>query len=329
MGMLAAIIGVFGATAVIFAYLIFIWWLDRYEREPLWVVGLVFLWGGLGGTCMGVAFSTLPSSLAVELFGPGTGGLISTIVVAPLAEEFTKALVFVFLLATMQFDNETDGLIYGAATGLGFACIENLLYFAGAETAGSFWFMVVARTLFTALVHCISSAAIGMAIGWARYRTKTFFGALLAVGVGYLIAVLNHGVWNAAASFAHLSETAAVGGAILLVAIALVVIASLVMFGLTQWSLKREHDVIRAHLAEEARAGVLPEAHADIIPYWSKRRKSGWVPPGVSRKEYVEAATMLAFRRHQLEAARGRRAEKYQRDVKEYRAKVRQLLAES
>ena len=50
MDLMIILLAVVLATAIVIAYLLFIWWLDRYEREPFWVVLLTFLWGGIGGT---------------------------------------------------------------------------------------------------------------------------------------------------------------------------------------------------------------------------------------------------------------------------------------
>ena len=47
------IAAVLAGTLVVFGYLVVIWWLDRYEREPFWMTLLVFAWGGFGGTSMG------------------------------------------------------------------------------------------------------------------------------------------------------------------------------------------------------------------------------------------------------------------------------------
>ena len=175
----------------IFAYLVFIWWLDRYEREPFSLVLATFAWGAIGGTCFGCVLSAGPAALMIELFGPETGGLLGAVAVAPLSEEFTKALVFIGLLSTKHIDNETDGLIYGAATGLGFATLENLAYYTTAADAAGLLGMVIIRTMFTALVHCISSALIGMAIGYARHRSpKTW---VVFLFIGYVAAVVCHG----------------------------------------------------------------------------------------------------------------------------------------
>jgi RsiW-degrading membrane proteinase PrsW (M82 family) len=327
MGSTIIVVGVLLATFAIFGYLLFIWWLDRYEREPLWLLLAAFVWGGLGGTCLGCVLSMPFAAVAQLVPVAGAPEAITAIIVAPFAEEFTKALIFIPLVLTHHFDNETDGLIYGAAAGLGFAAVENLLYFTTALEAGTsaVLTLVVMRTLFSALVHCISSAALGMAIGYARHRS----GAMRWVKyplLGYLVAVINHAAWNAIATFAGFEGTPEIlRGTLLLVGVGLVVGASIVMFVLTQASLGREHDVIRRFLHKEAERGTLPDDHADIIPYWRKRRRSGWLDPTIPKEEYIRAATLLAFRQHQLEIAEGERRERYRQDIEQFRGEIRSM----
>lgn len=328
MDFIVGAIAVIGSTMVVFCYLIFIWWLDRYEREPFWMVLATFAYGGIFGTMFGCMLSAAPAGIATALFGAKGGGFIGAAFVAPLAEELTKGLVFLPLVLSRQFDNETDGLIYGAATGLGFACVENLLYFSGAESIDSLVGMAVLRTLFTAVVHCSSSAALGMAIGYARQRGG-LGRSLMVVGLGYLAAVANHGTWNALATASGFETSVKTGlsGVLTLVGCGLVALAGLVMFGLTQLSLKREHDVIKRHLAEEASRGTIPRAHVEVIPYWLRRRGSGWLAPNVPKSDYIKAATLLAFRQHQLEHAEGSRRERILRDIEQYRDAIGQLLS--
>ncbi len=328
MGSALIVAAVIGSTFVVFSYLLFIWWLDRYEREPLWIVLLVFLWGALGGTCLGCLLSAPFAAVAQLVPIEGAPDVISAVIVAPFAEELTKALVFIPLVLTFHFDNETDGLIYGAAAGLGFAAVENLLYFYSALETGTsaVLTLVIMRTLFSALVHCTSSAILGMAIGYARHRSGA--GRWLKWPlIGYFVAVANHAMWNFSASIAGLSGTPNVlRGGLLLLGILLVIGASIVLFVLTQMSLKREHDVIRRFLHEEADRGTLPHEHADIIPYWTKRRKSGWAPSGVDKEDYIRAATLLAFRQHQMEIAEGDRLERYRNEIQQFRKQIRMML---
>ena len=51
--------------------------------------------------------------------------------IAPLIEEPAKALCLLALYRSREFDNATDGFVYGAAAGLGFGMTENFFYFGG------------------------------------------------------------------------------------------------------------------------------------------------------------------------------------------------------
>ncbi len=314
------------STCVVFGYLVVIWWLDRYEREPFWLVLLTFVWGALGGTCLSVVFSVILTQGATPLLGARVADVFATVVIAPTVEELMKGLVFVALLAFgNQVDNRTDGLIYGAATGLGFATLENLLYFVatygqgGAElTMQVIWL----RTMFSALVHCSSSAMLGMALGHAQHRAGMMRWLFLPV-VGYLCAVFNHAAWNSLATLVGSMEPTSMRSLTWLIAMGQVVAVALLMFALTQSALNAEHRVMRHYLLEEARRGVLPLEHAEIIPYWSRRRRAGWLAPSAHREAYIKAATLLAFRHHQLEQAQGARRERYLEDIATLRQQVR------
>lgn len=326
MSFLIAAATVITASLVVFAYLLFIWWLDRYEREPIWLVFLVFIFGGLFGTSVACVVSLVPM-IVLTAIDQTLSQVVTTIVVAPLVEEFTKGAVFLGLILSKHFDNETDGLIYGAAVGLGFACVENLMYFAGAGSVGELVLIASMRTLFTALVHATSSAMLGMAFGYARRRG--FKRGVLVVFGGYLLAVANHAAWNGAAVFAGfgtmqelgLSIVFSVGGVLLILGV------SGMMFLITQFSLKREHDMLKRYLRLEAQRGVIPAAHVEVIPYWMRRSRSGWLPPNVDKRAYIKAATLLAFRSYQLEDADGSRRVRIESDIAAQRAALRTLLA--
>lgn len=323
------------STVIIFGYLVFIWWLDRYEREPFWLVLLTFVWGAVGGTMLGCILSVL-MDLPMQLLNPEIyttiyGDIYSVVIVAPLAEEFTKGLIFVALLFTPHIDNETDGLIYGAAVGLGFAAVENLAYFATVAMTdpGSLLLVIFLRTFFTALVHTISSALLGFSIGYVRHRKLRPWLWLLPF-VGFGLAVLNHALWNFLATMAGsglLGDAEAAG--VVGLGILLVAGMAVVMFGITQLSLNREQRNIKKYLADEAERGTLPPEHAAIIPYWRKRSKKGWLPPQIPQDDYIAAATLLAFRRYQRDTAAPKYHEKYEEEVEEFRAQVRAHLAKA
>jgi RsiW-degrading membrane proteinase PrsW (M82 family) len=323
---------VLGSTAVILLYLFGIWWIDRYEREPWWMVAGMFLWGALGSTLLGCLASLPFLVVARGLLGPDMASGINAVVIAPVVEEAAKALIFVPVLLTAslknrtfniakQIDTATDGFIYGAAIGLGFATTENLAYYAGSYDASieTLATLIGMRTAFSALVHTTSSGLLGMAIAAARHRQGSWkWWAFPAAG--YAGAVLNHAVWNALAVASQFYSGAIIGGIIcLLSSMALVAL-------LTRVCLRREHEIIREYLAHEAQLGHVPADHVDIIPYARRRHRDDWLADHVDRDTYVHHATMLAFRRYQLEQDRGRRTSRLKQDISRLRSNLDTML---
>ena len=191
------------------AWLSFAYAFDPYEPEPRGMLVFALVLGML---------STFPS-LFMNTWNDGwmSGVGISTAVVsAPIFEELFKAIVFVLIYRHIR--NETNGLIYGVAFGAGFALLENFLYgFNTSLEFGGFGFFLLIgfRSFANMLLHIIGPATIGFLIGFSkstlRYRLTGKYGAGKAriislavmvplVGGGYLFAVINHAIWNGAAS---------------------------------------------------------------------------------------------------------------------------------
>jgi len=323
---------VLASTLVILGYLYVIWWLDRYEREPWWMVSGMFLWGALGATLLGCLASLPFLVVAQGLIGPDLAPGFNAVVIAPIVEEAAKAAVFLPVLLTASFgqsrlnfarelDTATDGFIYGAAIGLGFATTENLLYYAANYSASleTLVSIIGMRTAFSALVHTTSSGLLGMAIVAGRQRPGRWLWWAIPVG-GYLTAVFNHAIWNGLAVASQFHAGAIFGGIACL-------LGTIAVTGLlTHLCLRREHQIIRRYLQDEADRGNLPDAHADIIPFWSRRRKVGWLPDHIDHSRYVQRATLLAFRRYQLERDRGRRASRLQSDISSLRDDLSDIL---
>lgn len=288
------------AATPVLIYLVVIWWFDRYEREPWWLVLLTFLYGAIGAIVLGIALS------ASVLIAAGSDDIsFGASVVAPLCEEPSKALIVYLLLLSRHFDNTTDGLIYGAASGLGFAMTENFLYFVQTDELGGIdeWQkLVILRSLFSALMHCAATAVFGMILGRFRYRGGTLQW-LVAPLIGLAIAMAMHATFNNALEQASMQDDEG----LVYIAFGLIPIASLTLFSITMISLSREHRMLAAELRDEAALGIIPIAHADILPFHRKRWRSGWLDPRIDKKRYIQAATLLAFRKWQSKLPAGRR----------------------
>jgi RsiW-degrading membrane proteinase PrsW (M82 family) len=310
-----------GAAGIpMIGFLILMVLLDRYDREPIWLVSVVFLWGALGAIVIAVVgslFFMIPISLVAS---DGAADLAGTVLIAPLVEEPAKALGVLLVAFSRHFDNATDGFVYGAAAGLGFGMTENGMYFIGAAFEGdvAVWVgTVFVRTLFTAMMHACATSIVGAAIGWTRYRGWGL--KLVVVPMGLMLAMMMHAAWNGPLAI----DTNGLGTALAFVIFPLEFAA---LFTLYQACLWGESRLIKRELALEADLGTLPAEHVAKLASWAARmRTDTWLPEGVDPGEYLPAATLLAFRRHQLVLSPGH--ERVAREVEELRGQIRILLA--
>jgi RsiW-degrading membrane proteinase PrsW (M82 family) len=295
-------------------YLYLIWRFDRYDREPFKLVLINYLWGALGAIVLSLIGSIIITFLvSIFIHDSVALGRISSIFVAPVVEEITKGFFLLITIASRKFDNLTDGIVYGGAIGLGFGMTENFFYFISFGNSVPSWLMlVIIRSLFSGVMHCVSTATLGAFLGYAKFKTtsqKFFYGFL-----GLVIAILIHAIWNFSLNF---SKIAPLGFLFLFISIIIFIVTFSV-------SLKGERKIIFTELKEESENGLIPQIHLDILSS-NKREQKGWLDEKI-RKVYIKAATTLAFRKVQLRNSNGASKLYYERDVENYRNFIGKLL---
>ncbi|MFZ5476290.1 MAG: PrsW family intramembrane metalloprotease [Myxococcota bacterium] len=312
------------ATVPMLVFLAFVWWLDRHDREPIWLFGLTFLWGALGATFLSLMGNETFMGIASAVVGPVMGDALGTVIGAPLIEEPMKAFILFAIMFSRHFDNATDGFVYGAAAGLGFGMTENFLYFSNVAMMGDVvgWLMtVVIRTLYSAVMHATASSCVGAMLGWARFRGP--FAKLLALPIGFGVAMSIHALWNGLLTVDQFAQA----GVFTLANFVLFPVEVAVVFVVFQLALWDERATIRRELADEVQQGLLPLDHARrIASYWGRSR-GAWVPAGVPHGQYVKAATTLALRKHQCRNASSSSYGFYSEEVLRLRKEVQALLA--
>ena len=198
-------------------YLVWIRNTERFAPEPYGRLLRVFAYGAVVSVTLAVLgelFATTLFNANIEriydIFGknPNLSSLALAIVIAPLIEELTKS-IGVFRIRRFMSDIE-DGLIYGAAAGLGFAATENLLYEGSALLSGgtnAFIETAVVRSLSSALLHASASAVVGLGIARSFQQGRSWLPY-------YFGGVLMHGAFNLFASFGEIYSSQA-GAAII------------------------------------------------------------------------------------------------------------------
>ena len=189
----------FGA-ALAFAALIY--WLDRYEKEPLILLGAVFVWGAVVAAGAAFVVNTM-LGLGVYLFtgSEGITELTTGSLIAPVIEELLKgfAVLVVFLVFRKEFDSILDGIVYAAVAALGFAATENVYYlFAmgySEDGWGGIWSLFFLRAIVFGWQHPFYTAFTGIALAIMR-MTRSALTKLIVLPVGLGMAIFAHSLHN-------------------------------------------------------------------------------------------------------------------------------------
>ena len=161
-------------------------WLDRLEPEPRAMRWNAFLWGA--------GVSTLVAGVANEVTAATAGASAALVGSAPLVEEAMKALGVLGAAKRRQVDTPLDGAVYAGYVGLGFATVENVIYFSDAITEDELGFVFALRGLFSPFAHPYFTLWVGLAIGTAVLKGRSRRFAALR---GLVPAIVLHASWNA------------------------------------------------------------------------------------------------------------------------------------
>ncbi len=308
------VISVLAAVIPMVLYLILIWRLDKYEREPFGSVLRSYVWGGIGAIFFSLLFSEILSeSLSLFIINKNLMDQVDAFYIAPFVEEITKGLFLLVLVSRKKFDNVTDGLVYGGAIGLGFGMTENLFYFISyGKTFPALLTLIIIRTLFSAVMHCVSTGTLGAFLGYAKFNSYTH--KIILPFIGLMIAMFIHFSWNYTVS--NRSTT--------LLAFIFMLFAITVYAVVYSLSISKEKRIIYSELLPESENGIIPPEHLEILNSF-KRNRHGWVDESI-RKLYIKAATTLAFRKMQEKNSKGARKISYEQDIDYYRKQISDLL---
>ncbi|VEI12485.1 Uncharacterised protein [Trueperella bialowiezensis] len=166
------------AAIPLFFTFLFVFYIDRFEPEPLWLYGAALAWGGGIAVVLALAGNTWwEETLAPAVLGATASEndifRFTASIGAPVIEEFVKGLgiIVIFLFFRKHFNGPVDGIVYGAIIGGGFAFTENILYFTNYHDELGEIFQI--RVLDGPLSHDAYTAFFGFFIGFAVYaRSK-------------------------------------------------------------------------------------------------------------------------------------------------------------
>ncbi len=187
---------IFSVTSALIAgllpSLIWLWfWMreDRLHPEPRGLVVVTFF-GGM----VAVAISIWAEQYTATIY---TDHTIRYTVWAAI-EEISKFIVVALIaLRASANDEPIDAMVYCIIGALGFAALENALFIMGPLADGEIAKAIVTgnlRFIGATLLHVVSSAAVGFALGWSFYRSAS--SKIAAAVLGLVIATAIHAAFN-------------------------------------------------------------------------------------------------------------------------------------
>ncbi len=277
-----------------FAYLWVPWLVDRYDPEPLWCLVNSFFWGAVASCGFAATINTMAGLVGADLGGASFGEAFAACVSAPLVEEFFKGLgVFgLFYFLKREFDGVVDGIIYAAFIAIGFAAMENVLYYGRAATqdmatgaSTQLGTTVVLRGILTPWIHPLFTAMTGLGFGIAR-ETKSVGLRWLAPLGGYAFAVFLHATWNTAATLSGMLSIVMLPLWLLFVTAFAVMVLVLV---------RRKGRIIASHLQDEVLVGFLTLAEYELVTsaFASWHATFSW--GGAPARQFVGAVSRLSL----------------------------------
>ncbi len=175
------------SLAPVFIILFYIYFRDKYEKEPLRLLIKALLLGVV------IVVPVIFFERLLMNFMPQSGRVAAAawhaFVVAGTTEELFKFLALYLLIwKSPSFNEKFDGIVYAVFVSLGFAGVENVLYVldGGMQTA-------LIRSLTAVPAHAIFGVIMGYYLGIA-HMYKELQGSYLVKAL--LVPILLHGIYD-------------------------------------------------------------------------------------------------------------------------------------
>jgi RsiW-degrading membrane proteinase PrsW (M82 family) len=154
------------ALAPVFIIAAYIYFRDKYEKEPIRLLLYALLAGGV------VVIPILFIEQFLDSFTAYFSGLFAAFwnafAVAAFTEELFKYLtLYILIWKSPEFNEKFDGIVYAVYVSLGFAAVENILYVTqGGLGTG------LTRAITAVPAHAIFGVTMGFYFGMAKFYEK-------------------------------------------------------------------------------------------------------------------------------------------------------------
>ena len=179
----------FLAIAPVIVVILYIYFKDKYEKEPIKILAISFLLGATVSIILTFIIGYIASSLVpLTDVKSVSQQFIKAFFTVALVEEFSKYIIVRFYAQrNNEFNEPFDGIVYAVMVSMGFAALENILYTL------QYGYGVGVTRAFTAVpAHATFGIIMGYFMGKAKFSKNRIKLNLL----GLLLATLFHGSYD-------------------------------------------------------------------------------------------------------------------------------------
>ncbi|WP_298881653.1 PrsW family glutamic-type intramembrane protease [uncultured Polaribacter sp.] len=177
------------AIAPAFIVILYIYFKDKFEKEPVSFLFKNFILGATASILLTVVLGTIAAKL-IPLTNEASvvQQFLKAFIVVALVEEFSKYVIVRFYAQrNKEFNEPFDGIVYAVMVSMGFAALENVLYvFQYGVSTG------ITRAFTAVPAHATFAILMGYFMGKAKFSKNR-----VALNIsGLLLATLFHGAYD-------------------------------------------------------------------------------------------------------------------------------------
>ena len=177
------------AIVPVFVIIIYIYFKDKYEKEPKRLMLFCFLFGAVVSIILtSIIYSITDVFVPLPDKNSIAQQFVKAFLIVALTEEFSKYIIVRFFAQPRNHFNEPfDGIVYSVMVSMGFAATENIFYVmeGGINVA-----------LLRAFTAIPAHATFGILMGYFMGKAKFSNHRILLNLAGLLLAVVFHGLYD-------------------------------------------------------------------------------------------------------------------------------------
>ena len=179
------------AIAPVFLIILYIYYKDKYDKEPKRLLFYSFLLGAIVSIIVTTVLYIISDyTIPIEIVGNKSVWqlFVKAFFIVALIEEFSKYIIVrYFAQPNKAFNEQFDGIVYAVMVSMGFAATENIMYVlqGGMQTA-------LLRAFTAVPAHATFAVLMGFFMGKAKFSKNRRRLNLL----GLVLAILFHGAYD-------------------------------------------------------------------------------------------------------------------------------------